>query len=109
MRLLVWRFLHWCFGTAGMIWAYMIMGYLGIVSLFNPEYVDKFIEKYSGTKRPIKPTIGRIFLFLNIRSRTIINPASKAILISGERRYRSCSVISSRSPHCINNGCYPIG
>ena len=45
LRLMVWRFLHWCFGTAGIIWAYLTMGYLGIVSLFNPEYVDKFVEK----------------------------------------------------------------
>ena len=45
MRLLVWKFLHWCFGTAGIIWAYLTMGYLGIVSLFNPEYVDNFLDK----------------------------------------------------------------
>ena len=45
MRLLVWRFLLWCFGTAGFIWAYLIMGYLGIVGLFFPEYVDNFLDK----------------------------------------------------------------
>jgi cell division septal protein FtsQ len=45
LRKIGWKFLMWCFGTAGIVWAYLIMGYLGIVSVFSPEYVDNFLDK----------------------------------------------------------------
>ena len=43
--MIFWKFLMWCFGVAGAVCAWVMMGYLGIVSLFNPEYVDKYLEK----------------------------------------------------------------
>ncbi len=43
--MIFWKFLHWCFGTAGVVCAYLVMGYLGLVGLFFPEYVDKYLDK----------------------------------------------------------------